>query len=201
LIGQALKQSLQIWWKDLVHLTLLHFLWVVCQLLIVTGPPATAALYILVGKVMDGELLSGRDIWLVFRAVFIPAWKWAACNLAVLGVLSGYLWWSRTQVGILADALSFLTLFALTFWLAANIYYWPVWLAQTDKSVRNTFRNTFVIVMSNPLSSAANVLICLCLTAVSVLTILPLIHLLMIWLVLFGINITQALIGRISSGQ
>jgi hypothetical protein len=151
---------------------------------------------------MDGDLLNGRDIWLVFHAVFIPAWKWAACNLAVLGVLASYLWWSGTQGGVLADALRFLTLFALIFWLAVNIYYWPLWMAQTDKSVRNTFRNAIVIVMSNPVASAASLLVCLGLTAVSALIILPLIHVLMIWLVLlFGMNITQALIGHISSGE
>ncbi len=197
MVTHALRQSLKVWWNNLVQLTLLHFAWVVCQMLIVTAPPATAALYALVEKVAQGDLLSGREVWTTFRAAFVPAWKWAICNLVVLSLLASYLWWAGRQTALLASAVSVLALAALALWLAMNLFYWPLWLAQSDSSVRNTYRNAFVIVAANPAASAALLLISLGVVAVSTLTILPLIHVLMIWLALFGLNMTRALIRRL----
>lgn len=199
MLKHAAKQSFQVWWNNLVHLTLFNFLWVICQLLIVTGPPATATVYILVEKVMQGDLVTLRDAWTTFRAMFVTAWKWGLCNLAMLILVISYLWWAQTQSGVFALAVSFFALIVLAFWLTMNLFYWPLWLAQSDSSLGNTFRNAFVLVISNPGSSLGIFLISVGLIIISGLTILPLIHCLMIWLALFGLHSTQALIKRIPS--
>jgi uncharacterized membrane protein YesL len=199
LLAPAVRKSLQIWWNHLVQLTLLHFLWLIAQLLIVTAPPATAALYVLVEKVGHGDLISPHDVWTTFRAMIVPAWKWAACNLAVLAVLAAWVLWSRGQAGVIATAASFLVLVALAFWGALNIFYWPLWLSQSDLSLRNTYRNAVVLVLTFPALSAALLLISLALVVVSALTLLPLIHVLMLWIALLGQQTTSAMVERLAA--
>lgn len=196
LITRALRQALRRWWNSLVHLTLLNFFWLACQLLIVTGPPATAVVYLLADRLAQDELITPRDVSAALRAVFVPAWRWGLCNLVVIGVLAGWWWWAGLQTGVLAAAVTCLVLLLLAYWLTLNAYYWPLWLAQSDASLRNTLRNAFVLTLTHPGASAALLLISLALTVLSALTILPLIHALMVWLALFGLKVTAALVEQ-----
>ncbi|HVU14138.1 MAG TPA: DUF624 domain-containing protein [Phototrophicaceae bacterium] len=196
---QLLKRSLRGWWNHLVHLTLLNIAWLVAQILVVTAPPATATLYVVANQVAQGELISARDVWITFRAMFIPAWKWAACNLIVLLVLASYLLWARTQTGAIFGFVGVLVLLGLILWVEMNLLYWPLWIAQEDTGLRTTFRNAFVIVIAAPLDSLLLFLASAVLIAVSALIVLPLIHFLMVWLALLGANVAQALIKRISN--
>jgi len=198
---QLVKRSWQAWWTHLVHLTLLNILWFIAQLLVVTAPPATATLYVVANQVARGELISAREVWTTFRAMFIPAWKWTACNLLVLLALVSYLIWAQTQAGMIAAFISVLALLVLAIWLAMNLVYWPLWIEQADTGLRNTFRNAFVIVVSNPAYCFLLLLISVGLIVISTLIVLPLIHVLKVWLVLLGANVTQALIKRISAQQ
>jgi len=198
---QLLKRLLRDWWNHLVHLTMLNIIWLIAQILVVTGPPATATLYIVANQIAQGELLSVRDVWTIFRAMFVPAWKWAACNLIVLLVLASYLLWAPTQAGVIFSFVSVLVLLVLLLWLTMNLFYWPLWIAQEDTGLRNTFRNAFVIVIAAPVDSFSLFLVNALMIVVSALVVLPLIHFLMVWMALLGENVAQMLIKRISIAQ
>ena len=71
----------------------LNFAWLLAQVSIVFGPPATAALFVIAGRVADGELVGPADAWCALRENFGRAWIWGVAQLAVYGVLAFNLWY------------------------------------------------------------------------------------------------------------
>src|SRR5439155_18239503 len=77
------------WWGEWPLLMLLNLAWLALQIPIVTGPPATAAMYAMARRVADGEVVGPRQAWHSLRAMFWPAWGWGAVNLVLAVVVIG----------------------------------------------------------------------------------------------------------------
>jgi hypothetical protein len=193
----ALKSALSLWWHNLVHFTFFHFAWIICQFLIIPAPAATATLYWLVVRFQEGEMVTFRDAWLEFRALFIPAWKWGAINLIAWAGAVGILWLAQQQIGIFGAALTFAVLILLAGWLALNLIYWALWFQQEDQSLATTYRNALVLLAYSPASVLLLLLVSLLIIVVSVLTVLPLIHVIMVWLAVLSTIVTQRLVRSI----
>ena len=91
---QVTGRALALWWRNLGQLTLFNVAWLALQVPIVTGPPATAAMFVIARRVADGELLSLRDGLAAFKQLWWPAWRWGLVNLslgvALVGNFSAY---------------------------------------------------------------------------------------------------------------
>jgi uncharacterized membrane protein YesL len=196
MVMTAISRGLRIWWANLVHLTLFNLLWLLCQVLIIPAPAATAVLYIVVRRYMDDEMTTIADATGLLRSVFVQAWKWGLCNALVLGVLALYWAWGQTLPGELGSLMKAAALIAALTWIALNLVYWPLWLEQDDVSLRNTLRNALVLAVSNPGAVLALLLICVGLAVVGVLTVFPLLHFLMVWIVLLSSLLCQSIIQQ-----
>lgn len=189
-IGQAFK----LWWDEWFLFTVLHIGWFLAQFLIVTGPPATAVLYAMVQRSMDGEYWDHREVWSAFRSLFWPAWRWAGLNLVVGGVVAFNLLVYRADAGGIWPLLRVVWIAALVLWGSLNLFYWPFWLAQSDKSIRTTFANCGRFLLLNIWQAPLLVFACLVLTIVSVLTTLPFTLALFVWLALVaGLAVRQSM--------
>jgi len=71
-------------------------------------------------------------------------------------------------------------------WLAINFFYWPFWLAQTDRRLLITLRNGLVLLAKSPGLALTLLVVCAALAAAGVLLTLPLAVALMAWLALLG---------------
>ncbi|WP_420631001.1 hypothetical protein [Candidatus Leptofilum sp.] len=130
----------------------LNLVWLLLQLTIVLGPPATAVLYTLSKKMVDEEPWDFQDVWRLLRELFWPAWKWAVPNLVVLLVVVANFY---TYQGFQGGGWMALRLFWGAFlisWFILNLFFWPFWLVQENRSLRTTYTNAARLFILHPLT-------------------------------------------------
>jgi len=193
---QLLWQAIRAWWDEFVFLLVLNFIWLLAQLTVVLGPPATLGLYAVARRVLDHELVGFGDFWRAGRDGFGRAWIWGAAQLAVCGVLGFNLlvYGNRPGVGFLA--LRYAWTLLLLAWFALNLYYWPLNLAQSDQRFLTTIGNAARMALINPGFTIAYALIALLFAAISVLSGVLLGTVLGAWLALWGTLVVRDRLGR-----
>lgn len=195
-IGAILGRALRLWWDEWVPFLTLNAVWFLLQLPVITGPPATAALYAMVRESYDGVYWGPRDAWAAFRRLFWPAWRWGLPNLLLLVValfnFAAY-WNSPGLSWTLLRLLWGLTLFA---WFGLNLFYWPFWLAQEDKSLRTTYANAARFFLLNPSAGLLLTALSILLTLASLVLTLPFTLALACWLACIGTVAVQSSLER-----
>lgn len=192
----VLGRAFRLWWGELFLLTLFNLAWLALQIPIVSGPPATAAMYVAARAVADGKLVGPRDAWRALRQLWWPAWRWGLANLILAVVLAGNFWayqdftgWGWTGLRLAWGAIGAL-------WVAANLFYWPFWLAQRDRRMIFALRNSLLLFLKAPGFGLSLLIACLLLSVASVLVTLPLAVALMSWLALVGVLAVESALGR-----
>jgi uncharacterized membrane protein YesL len=192
ILGQATRR----WWYDWTVIVIVCPLWLLAQLTIVAGPPATAVLYSLMRSTAEGHYYGPGDTWLAFRQMFWPAWGWALINLIVWGIGAVNLLYYWPEYGYAWLALRLLWIGALSLWLALNLFYWPFWLAQSDRSMRNTYANAGRFLLLNPLPALVLSMVCAGVLAVSAMTVIPMVLGAPAWVALVGILTVEQAVER-----
>ena len=106
IVGGAFKDV----WGDIWTMLVCNLLWLLANLLVIPGPPATLALVHYTNRLAHGEVADFSDFWEAFRGYWGPAWRWGAVNLGVVAFLLGDLSFnqpvrSRTMAAIFARSL------------------------------------------------------------------------------------------------
>jgi uncharacterized membrane protein YesL len=169
----------------------LNLLWVLLLIPIVTGPPATAALYAMAKRVYEEEVWELQETWQYLRELFWPSWRWALPNIVILFVLAGNFFIYQATEGVLWVVLRIIWGLLLILWVMLNLYFWPFWLAQEDKSIRTTYANCGRFLLLNPWPVLIITFICMLSLVVSVLLVLPLLVGAVSWLSLVGVTAVQ----------
>lgn len=193
--------ALRLWWGELMLLIFFNLVWLALQIPIVTGPPATAAMYAIARQLADGELIGPRHGLEALRRMFAPAWVWGAINLLIVGVLVSNFWLYQPASGLLWTGLRLVWGLIGLAWFAVNLFYWPFWLAQDQHSPQLTFRNSFLFLGKQPGLALTLMLISALLIVISVLTTLPLAAALMSWLALIGVLAVDEALRPRTTGQ
>jgi hypothetical protein len=179
----------------------LNLLWVLLLIPIVTGPPATAALYAIARRMYDEEVWDLQDTWRFMRELFWPSWRWALPNLVFLFVLAGNFFIYQDVEGVLWVVLRIVWALLLILWLMLNLYFWPFWLAQEDKSLRTTYANCARFLVLNPWPVLIITFICMLFLVVSVLLVLPLLVGTVSWLSLAGTTAVKRSLAQHMGGS
>jgi len=198
-MSEALRvtgRAFRLWWGQMLLFMVLNLAWLALQIPIVTGPAATAAMYVVARRAADGELVGPRDAWRALRAMLWPALGWGALNLllAVVICVNFIVYGSAPGLAWAALRLAWGTL--ATLWFAMNLFYWPFWLAQTDRRLVLAFRNALLLYLKAPGFGLTLLLLCTALIIVSVLVTLPLAVALMSWLALIGVLAVDSALHR-----
>jgi uncharacterized membrane protein YesL len=188
---QVFGHAVSVWWREFMLFTLFNIAWLALQVTIIAGPPATAAMYLVARKAAAGEYLELGHYWQAMRQMFWPAWRWGAVNLVVLVTLAGNFWYYQSSTSSWVAVLRVVWVTIAVYWSIANLFYWSFWLAQENKDMRTTYRNCVVIIAKRPIFILTLAVLCGALSAVSVLTTLPLAILLMAWLALISLRVVQ----------
>ena len=136
-----LWRACRLWWQHWIGILILNILWFLLQLPIVSGPPATAAFFAMVKRIVDDDVWDARDMWDAWREMFWPAWRWAVPNLLVGVVVVGNFYLYQERTGGMWVTLRLLWGMIALLWLAVNLFYWPFWMHQEDRSLRTTIAN------------------------------------------------------------
>ena len=183
---RVLGHASRLWWKEWIGLILLNILWVVLQVPLVTGPPATAVLYAIARKVYDDEVWELPDLWGDLRRLFWPAWRWALPNLLLGGILIWNFYAFQAVQGGVWSALRLAWATLLLLWFMLNLFYWPFWLAQEEKSVRLAYANSGRFLLRYGWTALFLALVGGLVLTVSVWTAVPLSAGAVCWLALVG---------------
>lgn len=185
--GRAIK----LWWGEFLFLLLLNVVWLVAQLTIVFGPPATAALYVVAQKVVDRELVGFKDFWQAMRQHFGVSWLWGAAQIIVYGVLIFNMAFYGGREAVIYLSLRYAWTLLLFFWFAINLYFWPLYLAQTEQRFGSSLGNASKMFLVNPGYTVLFALLALALVTISTLSGLLLGAALGTWLTLWSLLVVQ----------
>lgn len=152
-------------------LALLSFVWWVCMLFVIPGPPATAGLYLVANRLAKGER-AGFDI---FKEGFLTYfWRSLLVGLITAALLflfvTGFLFYldPPPQFPAFFTLLSIVMLYLLLTWLAMQLYLFPV-LVEQDVPLRLIFRNALFIAFASPVYTLILMVLLIACTVASIL--------------------------------
>ncbi len=136
--------------EDIFTTLVVNFLWLLLNGLVVTGPPATLALFYVANRLAHGEPTDVRDFLTALRRYFGVAWHWGAINLFVLFFLVGdvILTGRLAQKSLIPWMQGFYATVLLT-WLFIQLYTLPFLFEQKQPQVKLAFRNGAVMLGRN----------------------------------------------------
>jgi len=147
---QVFRKTLSDLGDEIALLVAANLLWLALNLLLVTGPPATAGLLVLTHRLACGESGGLADFFDGFRRYLWRSWLWAivaGTGFFITGgdvVLIGHL--SSVDYVILIQGF-FLVLLCL--WAFLLLYAFPLILEQEQPSLRLALRNALVMCATN----------------------------------------------------
>jgi len=197
----AVGHASRLWWRDWIGMVFLNLLWVLLLIPTVTAPPATAALYAMSRRVYEEEVWELQQTWQDMRELFWPSWLWALPNLVLLFVLAGNFFIYEAVEGPLWVVLRIVWALLLIVWVVLNLYFWPFWLAQEDKSLRTTYANCGRFLLLNPWPVLIITFICILSLVVSVLLVIPFLVGAVSWLSLVSVTAVQRSLAQHSDGS
>ena len=181
-------------WDEYMSVLLLSAAWLLAQVLVIPGPPATAALFAMARAGYDGVFWSAADAWAAFRVNFWPAWRWGLPNLLVIGIglYNVSVFWNVPGVWA---GLRWLWVVVLLVWLGLNLFYWPFYLAAADRSWRNTYANCARFWLLHPLTGVVLLAVAVVVGVAAVSTLLPVILGAVFWLALVAETAVRRSLG------
>jgi len=161
------RAALRDTWSDLLTTGMCSLLWVVLNLLLVTGPPATLALFYVANRLAHGELTDPGDFLRAWRRYFGVGWRWGLINGGMLFLLVGdVILTGRLSQSATARLAQGFFLAGLVTWLLVQLYALPFLFEQETPSVRLALRNGAVMLGTNaPFSVVLGALLVLILLA------------------------------------
>ncbi len=152
-LGKALRD----FWDEMFGLMLCNLLWLVAQLLVLTGPPATAALFYVTNRVAHGQFAKVPEFLSALKQHFVTGWKWGGLNLLVILILANSVYFYSLGVvpGLAGFSLMLLSLLLLLGWLATQLFAFPFWLEQSERRIVVALRNALVFQARNALLTLA----------------------------------------------
>src|SRR5258708_21732796 len=98
----------------------------------------------------EGDCIGPKEAWLALRQMFWPAWGWGLLiEILAVVIVSTFAAYGSAP-GLLWSALRLAWGTIAVIWFAINLFYWPFWLAQSDRRLMLTLRNTVLFVMKAP---------------------------------------------------
>jgi hypothetical protein len=147
IVGMAFRDV----WQELWTILIVHLLFLLGNILIVTGPPVTLALFFYGNRIAHGEAANERDFLAAVRQYWAPAWRWGFLNLAVLGLLGGD-YYLIGKMNIDLNTMHFiqgLYITLLVFWSLLQLFTLPFLFEQNQPVVFDALRNATVFIRKN----------------------------------------------------
>jgi len=150
LVGNVLRAALRDTWNDLLTTALVNLLWTLFTVLIITGPPATLALFYIANRIAHGEPTDPGDFLRALRRYFGLGWRWGLLNGAVFFLLIGdVILTHRLSQSDAARLAQGFYLAVLGVWLLLQLYTLPFLFEQATPSLKLALRNGAVMLGRN----------------------------------------------------
>lgn len=146
IVGESFRDL----WDDLWTMLAGNLFWLIANVLIIPGPPATLAIVYYGNRLAHGEQADLADLWQAFRSYWGPAWRWGAVNIVVTAFLvANVSLTGQMQLGAWEPAIQGLYVALLVLWLAVQFFALPFLFEQEKMRVRQALRNSAVLIGKN----------------------------------------------------
>lgn len=149
-IVQIVRAALSDLADDLFTTAVVHLLWLLLTLLVVSSAPATMALFYVANRKAHGEVTDVGDFLTAVRRYFVAGWRWGLVNGFVVFFLVGdIVLTGRLLQGSLAQWIQGLYVALLLLWLFLQLYALPLLFEQRERSLQQAWRNAAVMLGRN----------------------------------------------------
>ena len=140
--------------SDFFTTAVCNLVWLLSQVLILPGPPATLALFFVANRLAHGEVTDAGDLLRALPRYFGLGWRWGAVNLFLLLVL----WGDFRLTGQFGDSpllrlIQGFYLALLALWILVQLMALPFLFEQVQPSLRQAWRNGLVLMVKHPVFS------------------------------------------------
>lgn len=149
-IFSVYRRSLAEIWGDLWTMLVVNSLWIVANLLIIPGPPATIALHSYVNRIVHGQESDHDDFWKAFKRSWGVGWRWGIVNLIVMLLLAlNYYLVSNATNANLGSWLQGLYIAVALGWFMLQFFALPFLFEQEEMKVGQAMRNSALMIGRN----------------------------------------------------
>ncbi len=132
-------------WEGIASVLACNLFWLLAQLLIIPGPPATLALFYYANRLANQEAADFSDFWRAFWRYWGPAWRWGLVNYLVIAIL----YFDERLTGAIGPVVQGFYLASLAVWFLLQIYTLALLFEQDSPSVLQALRNAAVMLGRN----------------------------------------------------
>jgi uncharacterized membrane protein YesL len=168
-IGRAIVD----WWDSWFDLLGVVIVWLVAQVTIVLGPPATFGLYYVAYRLTNGESLGIRGLIEGGRKFFWQAWLWALLNLLVIITVAVNLNFYGQFEGDWRFFVQVLLIFLSGLWFISQFYTLPFVFELKEEKVLLALRNGIMTALAAPFFTLILFIVASLIAIVCTITVLP----------------------------
>lgn len=171
---RVIGRSVVDWWDGWLDMVIVIILWILAQVTIVLGPPATFGIYYVVYSMINGEALGARGMISGGRQYFWKAWIWGLLNIiAIVTLVVNYLFYGSIQAnwGAIVQGV---VLIAGFFWFCTQFYALPYFMEQEYKSIKVALRNGILTTLAAPFFTIVLIVPVVLVLGLSIVFVIPL---------------------------
>ncbi len=173
--------------EEVFWLILLNILWCIMAVLVLPMPFATAGLAWVAATIGEGKVISLRTFIEGGRRLWKPAYLWGLANLVVGGIMWLNFAFYYNHPASWAAIARLLVVAVALWWVAIQFYTFPFLVVQEEPSLKMAYRNSMILIISQPVLAGAVFVVVLLLSAVSyLLKMFPLVVLYFVLLALLA---------------
>lgn len=142
--------SLKEAFHNMFELVIFNVLWLFCSILVITAPPATAALFYTTNQLAHERRANWRTFFYAMRRYFWKSWGWGILNIAIATIFfSNLVFYSNIQQTWAEWAQGGITAIFI-FWVILQLFVFPIAFEQDDPNLRTAMRNSAVLMIKRP---------------------------------------------------
>lgn len=189
-------QTLKDTWEELFQLAIANLIWLFSALTIVGFPVTMAGMYYVTNRVAHGKTFHFSDFIEGIKLYWWRSLLWLLANIVFVLLIYVNLQFYASFQATWSVFVNGLWLAILAFWLAMQVYFWPLLIEQEQSKMLLAWRNCAYLILANPFFAFFIVSFSIVLVVVSVALTLPLIFVGMALLGLLANNAVLTLLEK-----
>jgi uncharacterized membrane protein YesL len=140
---------------------------------LIPAPPATAAVYHVTSLIAREKRIEFGYFWEGLKSYLGRSWAIAGVLLVLGVILAIDVWFFFERLDNTAFLVMFLvSLWAVVFWVAIQVYLYPLMVSQDDKRLLLIFKNAALLTLAYPLFSLIILVVLILITILSVISLI-----------------------------
>ncbi len=174
LAWRVVRRSISDFMDEILWLVLLNILWCLSAVTVIGAPLVSAGMAWVAAEIGEGKVLHWSTFTTGVRRYWKQSYIWAVLNVVVAGLVGMNLTFysGRFEAWTVAPFMLFVMLGL--WWAGMQFYFFPFLTHQENPSLRTAYRNSIVLMLSQPGLSIAMFILVIILAAVSYFFLFPL---------------------------